>query len=189
MKELVQASAGEASPSHPTPGAGAGVQGVLQVSQDGTHASFVATGVLTAKPSSVGDSAEQGADNLYVYDATSGETKFVARLCSGSEESGTLADPACPASLEGGNQGANDSSLWKSGYNSQFTPDGGYLLFSSYGRLTPDDTDNVTDDLPLRFLHRPAHPRLDRPPRQRRQRQRRRLPGRNSGRGKVRCGR
>ena len=39
-------------PAHPTPGEGAGVQGVVRVSADGSHASFVATGVLTTEPNS-----------------------------------------------------------------------------------------------------------------------------------------
>ena len=118
LKELVQASAGEATPTHPTPGQGAGVRGVLGVSQDGTHAAFVATGVLTAEANALGQSAQPGAENLYVYDATSGETKFVTQ--------GSVAR-------------AN------SGPEAQLTPDGRYLLFSSFARLTPDDTDTARD--------------------------------------------
>lgn len=144
VAELVQASHGDAT--DPTPGEGAGVQGVSRVSQDGSRAYFVATGVLTTDPNASGQSALQGADNLYAYDAQSGETKFVARLCSGKERSGSQADPACPASLD--SFGLNDSPLWGSDLESdktQLTPDGRYLVFTSYAQLTADDTDNAAD--------------------------------------------
>lgn len=141
-KELVQASAGEASLSHPTPGVGANVQGVLGVSPDGSHVAFVATGVLTTSPDlATGQSAALGADNLYVYDATSGETKFVARFCSGTEESGSVIEPRC---FEG--SGEDPWRIEVHGSNSaRFTPDGRYLLFSSRDRLTSDDTDTAVD--------------------------------------------
>ncbi|MGA8745171.1 MAG: hypothetical protein WB507_04835 [Solirubrobacterales bacterium] len=147
VKELVQASAGAAT--DPTAGEGAGVQGVVRVSADGTHAAFVATGVLTTEPSEsgpghgqfeTGEFASQGADNLYVYDAESGQTKFVARLCSGPEQSGSVADPACREVA------GDDSPLWRPGElkpSAVLTPDGNYLLFTSFGRLTPDKTSNV----------------------------------------------
>ena len=155
LTDLVQASAGSAAAGDPHPGVGAGVQGVLGVSQDGTHAAFVATGVLTTEPSTAGYPAEahqtaaQGADNLYVYDAASGQTRFVARLCSGPERSGSLTDPACPKDLSTETQpGARDDArLWQSGSGrqAQLTPDGRFLLFASFGRLAPDDTDSARD--------------------------------------------
>lgn len=152
LTELVQASAGEASPTHPIPGQGAGVQGVLRVSPDGSHVAFVASGVLTTQPASAGypsavhESAAPGADNLYVYDANTAETKFVTRLCSTAGKSGSVADPACPEGVEAG---PSDESLWAIDSHSvagaKFTPDGRDLLFPSATRLTPDDTDNATD--------------------------------------------
>jgi hypothetical protein len=155
LKELVQASAGEAAPTHPTPGDGAGVKGVVRISADGTHAAFVATGVLTARPNpSTGQSAVQGADNLYLYDATTAETKFVADLCTGPEESGSAADLACPLSVqELGRPGElSDAQLWTVNVGSsvdvdqaRLTPDGRFLLFTSYGRLVSGDTDSARD--------------------------------------------
>jgi hypothetical protein len=144
LSELVQASAGEAGPSHPTPGQGADVQGVLRSSPDASHIAFVATGVLTetTNPTTT-QSAAQGADNLYVFDSGSRETKFIARLCSGPKESGSQADPACPSGLQ--NAVANDQGLWTKQVDSQFTPDGHDLLFTSYGRLVSNDTDGVQD--------------------------------------------
>jgi hypothetical protein len=149
VAELVQASTGEAGPAHPTPGQGADVKGVLGVSEDSNRASFVATGVLTTHENGLQEAAVQGADNLYVYDAQSGETRFVTRLCSGPEESGSVADSACPADLDTNQShvSRNDAGLWLPGGRpgARLTPDGRYLVFDSFGRLTPDDTDNVAD--------------------------------------------
>lgn len=149
-KELVQASAGEATAHHPTPGAGAEVQGVLGVSQDGSHAYFVARGELTSTPDpTTGQAAAPGADNLYAYDAEGGALHFIARLCSGPEESGSLPDPACGGNLVKVGHGSvlNDGGLWESPAfkQAELTPDGRYLLFSSFARLTPDDTDDALD--------------------------------------------
>jgi DNA-binding beta-propeller fold protein YncE len=142
LKHLVQASAGESSPDHPVAGDGAGVEGVVEVSPDGTHVAFVATGILTeAGNPATHQIAAQGADNLYVYDATTDHTKFVARLCTGLDRSDSSADPYCSA------EDATDAPLWRAGTlpEARFTPDGRYLLFTSYGRLTSDDTDNSAD--------------------------------------------
>ncbi len=154
VSELVQASAGEATANHPHPGEGAGVQGVLGVSAEGNVAYFVATGELTEAPDpTTGQRAAQGAENLYAYDSESEQLKFVARLCSGPEESGSVHDPACGANLnvfdpEGRLGGViNDGNLWanlETGQD-QLTPDGRYLLFASFGRLTRDDTDTARD--------------------------------------------
>ncbi len=151
LSELVQASAGGVTASHPTPGEGAGVKGVARISADGTHVAYVATGVLTASPNSEGESAVQGADNLYVYDATTGVTTFVSRLCSAPEASGLSLDTACPDDLgkgEGSGSGHNDAAIWNpdaGGGDIAFTPDGQHLLIGSWGRLTNNDTDNAAD--------------------------------------------
>jgi hypothetical protein len=139
VKELVLASTGDASPAHPTPGQGADVQGVVRVSDDGTHVAFVGTGVLTTDENALHQSAIAGADNLYVYDAASGQTKFVAKLCSGPKKSGSVTDIGCLTGDE----------HWLSPYHdtpkAAFTPDGRYLLLASFSRLTADDTDNTRD--------------------------------------------
>jgi hypothetical protein len=151
---LVQASAGEATATHPEPGTGAGVQGVAALSS-GTGASnvaFVATGVLTEAPNQLGQVAKPGADNLYLYDAETGATKFVADLCSQAGLSGSSSDDACPNQFissegQGGNPG--DTSLWRPHIEArqlpQMTPDGRYLIFATYARLVADDTDSVRD--------------------------------------------
>ncbi len=125
LSELVQASAGGAG--DPTPGHGAevgdGVQGLVRLSADGSHAAFESPAVLTASGNALGQHAVEGAANLYVYDVQSAETKFVAVLDRG-----------------------NDERLWgKFPGGSTMTPDGRYLLFTSRAQLTPDDTDHVQD--------------------------------------------
>jgi hypothetical protein len=112
--ELTAVSAGDSS------GGGPRVQGVVAISSDGSHVYFVAKGVLAAAANSAGQSAEDGANNLYVYerDAThpAGRVAFVAALPS------------------------SDYEEWTEGGQANVTPDGRFLVFMSHGRLTADDT-------------------------------------------------
>jgi hypothetical protein len=109
-----------------TPGAGAEVRGVVSISEDGSHAYFVAKGVLTTLPNAVGQTASLGSNNLYAYDTDTGETKFVATLLESdkmlwgeSESSG----PLC---------GSSGQCAFKL---AQTTPDGRYLVFDSFAKL------------------------------------------------------
>jgi len=153
---IIQVSAGGAGDQ--TPGAGAEVEGVSRISEDGSHVYFVADGVLTTDPNSEGHQAQAGASNLYLYERDAqypaGRTAFIAELCSGAASSGTIADSQCPSSLNSDpwNYGANhnDQGLWSHGYNGgdfdrpvQATPDGRFLVFTSYGDLTSDDTSSA----------------------------------------------
>lgn len=61
-ERLVAVSAGD------TGGAGPGVQGVMAVSDDGSHVYFVARGVLSGAANGKGDKAEKGGENLYVFE-------------------------------------------------------------------------------------------------------------------------
>ena len=136
---LVQLSRG--GPGDLTPGAGADVQGVVRTSPDGSYVYFVAGGVLTTLPNTNGQVAHAGADNMYVLDTNTEETRFVAELCSGSEASGADVDSACPA-----NPTTVDSALWSTDKGmAQVTPDGRYLVFSSVARLTADDVNSAQD--------------------------------------------
>lgn len=164
-QRLTQVSAGGSGDA--TPGAGADVEGVSRISEDGSHVYFVANGVLTTSPSrgaqgynghgvqvATGAVAQPGADNLYVYEpdpADPGryETVFIAELCSGPGASGGVADVQCPSNLNSnpwnyGSGSANDQVLWshKGGDERplQATPDGRFVVFPSYGDLTADDT-------------------------------------------------
>ena len=121
------------------------VQGVVRVSEDGSHVYFVAGGVLAGNENANNETAQAGADNMYVYEpdpANPGQYKtvFVAMLCSETGESGAVADSGCQGTAE-----YLDAYLWsrEDGRPAQATPDGRFLLFSSYGHLTPDDTSGV----------------------------------------------
>jgi hypothetical protein len=185
VEELVQASAGEATATHPTPGEGADVgetgvteesgakqSGASIISADGSHGAFESPAVLTEEANGLGQSAVKGANNLYDYDVNSNKLKFVAELCSGPEMSGSeyskytehhnhkleigltaVKDPACPSTLSPWMQtifatGESDDGLWLEWGGrglARMTPDGRYMIFLSWSRLTPDDTDNVLD--------------------------------------------
>jgi hypothetical protein len=110
--ELSAVSAGDSSANGPR------VQGVVAIAPDGSHVYFVAQGLLSATPNSQGRSAEDGADNLYAYDASTATTSFIAGL---------------PVS---------DQKLWlDSGFRAaNVTPDGRFLVFPSHGNLTSDAT-------------------------------------------------
>ena len=133
-KKLVRVSGGVSEPE---------VRGVVRVSEEDSqaHVYFVAGGVLSGNVNGNGEKAEAGADNMYVYEpdpANPGQymTLFVAMVCSGAGESGAVSDSGCQGS---------DEFLWsrEDGRPVQATPDGRFLLFSSYGHLTSDDTSGV----------------------------------------------
>jgi hypothetical protein len=113
-RRLVDVSAGEGGP---VPG-GPRVRGVVAVSSDGSHVYFVAQGVLAAGANGQGQTARDGADNMYVFerDATEpqGQVRFVVTL---------------PGS---------DTHEWR--WPTNVTPDGRFLVFESHARLTADDT-------------------------------------------------
>jgi hypothetical protein len=95
------------------------VQGVVATSADGSHVYFVAQGVLTATPNRQGQSAHSGGDNLYVYERDSahpeGRLAFITSLV------------------------ASDSHNWspEEEHRANVTPDGRFLVFQSFGDLTP----------------------------------------------------
>jgi hypothetical protein len=130
-------------------GEAAEVQGVARVSsKDGSHVYFVARGVLTTKANSVGNAAQPGADNLYVFNTETGHLAFIGDLCSDAGTSGAIAESKCPASLNSEppeNNGANDLGVWQQEDRRPFdvTPDGRFAVFTSYADLTPGDTSTV----------------------------------------------
>jgi NHL repeat len=145
--ELVLASAGSSSPR---------VQGVVRISDDGSHVYFVAKGVLTPAPNAEDEAAVDGAENLYVFERDArypaGHIAFIADLCSGAGASGDVVSGACPSTnvpapygalaYEGGGGPGEDQTLWRADdYRpAQTTPDGRFLLFTSRGQLTADTT-------------------------------------------------
>jgi hypothetical protein len=119
-ERIVRVSAGDGTaPKQP---AGVGVQGVaVQISEDGSHVYFVDSGVLTDRPNKLGQSAEMGAENLYVFERDAryptGRISYIATLSGG------------------------DAKLWESRLQggADTTPDGRFLVFTSVADLTPDD--------------------------------------------------
>jgi hypothetical protein len=112
-ERLVTVSAGSSDPH---------VQGVVRISQDGSHAYFVAQGQLTTEKNQRGEVATPGMDNMYVYENLGGGApamiRFIAALSS-----------------------TEDENLWGSDSRpAQATPDGEYLVFESHADLTGDDT-------------------------------------------------
>ncbi len=82
-QSLMLVSAGDTEP------AGARVQGVARISEDGSHVYFVAQGALTEAPNGIGRSAVADEDNLYVYERDAqypaGHISFVATLAPSDE--------------------------------------------------------------------------------------------------------
>ncbi len=118
---LVDVSAGDSSSGGPR------VRGVVAISPDGSHVYFVAQGVLSAGANGAGQSAQDGADNLYVYERDArfpdGHVAFVTAL------------PASEA-----------QSRWEEGVgHSDVTPDGRFLVFTSGGQVFRYDA--LTDGL------------------------------------------
>lgn len=127
-----------------TAGEPAEVQGVVSVSQDGSHVYFVAHGVLGTGPNAEGQAPVKGADNLYVYDSETAQAPvFIAELCTGPEVSGGAKDARCPDSLE--SAGEHNDSVMLKGSEEQTTADGRFLLFGTYARLLASDTDSARD--------------------------------------------
>ena len=113
-QNLIAVSAGDTS------GQGPRVQGTMAISSDGTHVYFVAKGVLTSTPNSQEQQAQAGADNLYVYERDArfpeGRLSYITTLS------------------------ASDSAEWNNGPRlANVTPDGRFLVFTSYSDITADD--------------------------------------------------
>jgi hypothetical protein len=97
------------------------VQGLLGISADGSHAYFVARGVLTGTEENQShEKAEDGKENLYAYERDEahpgGHLAFVARLAPSDKEE------------------------WREGGIANVTPSGRLLVFTSHRGLTGDAT-------------------------------------------------
>jgi len=107
-------------------GLGPQVQGTVAISPDGSHAYFVARGVLTGADAE-GHEPRPGGENLYLYERDaahpSGRTTFIATLVK--------ATPGEPG----------DTGQWTNGpLLANVTPDGRFLVFTSHVGLTADAT-------------------------------------------------
>lgn len=115
-RSLVAASAGAG-------GGGPRVQVVLGISADGSHAYFVAKGVLSTAANDRGVVASDGAENLYVFERDAaypgGHVAFIGTL-SNAEPAQWTEQPT--------------------GKLVSVSPDGRFLVFTSRALLTADDT-------------------------------------------------
>jgi hypothetical protein len=112
-------------------GEGAAVEGVVQVSEDGSHVYFVAEGVLTgpkgeALQNERGEGPQQGEPNLYVSDE--GAIAFIA----------TLAAPDASDWFAGHNKGPSEAG--PADHTAVVSPTGEYLAFMSERSLTGYDS-------------------------------------------------
>jgi hypothetical protein len=122
------------------PSGEAQVQGIVQISEDGSHVYFVAKGVLADNPGAATEAAtglpqraQAGAENMYVFDTLTNETKFIASLSAAEQD---------PELWGSGNSIANEISHLEPAV-SDVTPEGRYLVFANNADLTPDDTSSV----------------------------------------------
>jgi len=141
-ERLTDVSAGDSG--DPTPGEGADVlSSITAISTDGSHAYFVAQGVLTTAPNPEGDTALAGEPNLYLYERDaahpSGRVAFVGTLAPddggelwGVEQSFVGGAYAAPMLGPDGEEGAGDGHI---------------LVLASHAALTADDTDGGFSDL------------------------------------------
>jgi hypothetical protein len=139
---LTQISAGDNT--DPTPGSGAEVSGLADVSGDGSHAYFVAKGVLTTTPNSLGRSAESGKQNLYLYERDTaypgGRSVFIATL--ESSDSGVWNQGPGPI-----NEATAVPLLGSDPEDPSHGGDGHIFVFATKASLTPDDTDGGRRDV------------------------------------------
>jgi hypothetical protein len=146
-ERLTQVSAGDAS--DPERGKNAEVIGVTAISGDGSHAYFVARGVLTTTPNSLGKSAQAGKPNLYVWERDAehpgGRTAFIGTLqasCGGTASADCrswnkpLQDGAFALPLLGSNPA--DTSVGG---------DGHLLAFQTNASLIGEDLDGEMRDI------------------------------------------
>jgi hypothetical protein len=118
---LVTVSAGDVS------GGGPRVQGVVAISNDGSHVYFVARGVLSGVANGRGELAQDGGANLYVDERDGAHPGGVMRFIA------TLSD----ANASGG----ADANQWIDGMAfANVSSDGRFLVFTSQAPLTADDS-------------------------------------------------
>ena len=138
-EQVTQVSVGGAG--DPDLGKGADVlPSIVALSGDGSHAYFIAQGILTSEPNPEGDTAVAGEPNLYLFERSAthpvGRTAFIGTLDEGDQ--GTLwgakesfIGMASATPINGGSAGG----------------DGHILTFASMAPLTADDSDGNHRDL------------------------------------------
>ncbi len=131
----------------PHVGEAADVQGVVRVAPDGARVDYVAQGVLSEAANAQGELPLKGAENLYVYDRVSGQTQFIARLCSSTGLSGSVLDSRCTGSkTDEGLWLSHDEGLDTRGALAQTAgADGRFLVFATAAQLVAGDKNTARD--------------------------------------------
>lgn len=145
----------------PTPGSNANVVGVVRIAGDGSRVYFLATGVLTQRANGQSTAAEEGGYNMYVFDASSGKTAFVAtlllytaviaitqkleiacgkRITLASREKCEKEIPAKVTAEAFRSIGLQAADVRRAEASA---PDGRFLIFESAEHLTADDSSSV----------------------------------------------
>jgi len=149
-ERLIQVSAGDAS--DPEKGKDAEVTGVTAISGDGSHAYFIARGALTTSSNSLGQTAQAGDRNLYLYerDAThpEGRTVFVARLQSSCAATGDF-DCKDLVGPMASNFARALPMVGADPADNSVGGDGHMLAFITYESLSSEDADGVQRDIYL----------------------------------------
>jgi hypothetical protein len=115
-----------------SPAVDGAVIGVTALANDGSHVYYVAKGVLAANENSHGQKATEGGQNLYIYDTSTGQNKFVTELGTAEAEP----EPERTARL--------DNYLLPE-HQAVPTPNGEVLVFLSQRNLTGEDPGGVVD--------------------------------------------
>jgi hypothetical protein len=127
QRRLIDVSEGAKS------GGGPRVQGVVAISPDASHVYFAAKGALTTMKNKLGEGAQAGADNLYLYERDEahpqGQLSFVARLSVDDQPNWAGGFPFAGAETEASGQGLGVANI---------TTDGRYLVFASHRALSAD---------------------------------------------------
>jgi hypothetical protein len=101
-----------------------GESAAVKISRDGSHVYFIAQGALPGVVNNRGQSPQVGGENLYVFERDArypdGRTSFIATL-----------PPEAFNEFKSNSVGVPEATA---------TPDGRYLVFTSHGELTADDT-------------------------------------------------
>jgi hypothetical protein len=134
-ERVAKVTGGDGTVANPEPG----FQGVVQISPDGSHIYFVATGLLTTTKSYAGKEAQLGGDNLYLFERDAqypdGRTVFIATL--------PFQDRILWGVYKGETGYVCGSVSTLPNEESDTTPDGRFLVFLSHVLLTPGDVSSA----------------------------------------------
>jgi hypothetical protein len=113
---------------------------VVNVSADGSAVYFTSNEVLTGEENPLGATAQPGQPNLYLWDAASQETHFVATVAPVDVDEDLTAAESLTEWVRTVAQPQQDSTTARMNATSRSTPDGATLVFQARGAVTGTDT-------------------------------------------------